>query len=952
MQRKEDDSTHTNLGKTSSMEATSGDLILLAKEDIFNKGSNLKAKDNLLLQTESGDINLDAIRLENSHNSYFSGGFDKAKDVTYEVSTLRADNILMQSGNEINLEASKLSADGMINLNASNDINIEAVNSQYYRDFQTTKKGTFSKKTKRDMVYKESVNSAKLDAKDIVINANRSATIEAGELKAKENIVVNAKEGDLNIVAKEYKEGELHLSKKSSWGGLKKSVDLSSSDALKLNSALLKTEAANVVLTSGEDINILASKIDSGDLLLAKADNINILSSEELSKMEKFHKKSSFSPSFSSKTLTLAKETTTNDTNTISSQKSSSLSGKSVVLEADSEMTLIGSNIVGDSIILNADDINILSATQSNDSKHLSSTKKIGITLTLNSKEASIFAGSQIEKNKIDQGDTTQKASNIVADDIAISSGSHTNILASNIVADSSLAIFAGKNINILSGEALEYKDEVHTSLKAGLSLGVKQHVTQGIKDVANTTKSIANSDNVAGAGFGVLRAVDTISSTLSTPVSAGLNAVAQMKENKSSSINEYAQGSYIYAGDSAMLSASKDLNIKGSDIAVGDKLDIYANNLNVLASKQRASSNSSSSSLDLRVGLYGSNAGEVDLGVATQKQSFNSTTYKNSTILADTLNIEIDNDAKFEGANIDAKEIKATIGNNLTLSSLQNTSNLKGDSKSLSVGSKSGGAGYGKDKNQREWVDKQTTIIGADSVDITVKNNTHLKGAVIASSSNNLNLTTDTLTYENIYDKDKGSSYSAALGFNSSKENQAKMELSLNSRDKEQTTYATLGEGVVQTNSNIADLNRNINNSQLITKDESSSMEIYLSNTSINKALNPNDTLDKWTQDAKDLGLNVRDEILSNLPSAKKEDANTIDNTIGKVLDIAGDYSLGLIPSIDNQGGYITQIATQLFGDNRGIIETATMQELLDMGVDQKDIVQIEDGKYITNPY
>ena len=185
----------------------------------------------------------------------------------------------MQSGNDINLEASKLSADGMINLNASNDINIEAVNSQYYRDFQTTKKGTFSKKTSRDMVYKESVNSAKLEAKDILINANRSATIEAGELKAKENIVVNAKEGDLNIVAKEYKEGELHLSKKSSWGGLKKSVDLSSSDALKLNSALLKTEAANVVLTSGEDINILASKIDSGDLLLAKAYNIKILSS-------------------------------------------------------------------------------------------------------------------------------------------------------------------------------------------------------------------------------------------------------------------------------------------------------------------------------------------------------------------------------------------------------------------------------------------------------------------------------------------------------------------------------------------------------------------------------------------------------------------------------------------------------------------------------------------------
>jgi filamentous hemagglutinin len=160
-----------------------------------------------------------------------------------------------------------------------------------------------------------------------------------------------------------------------------------------------------------------------------------------------------------------------------------------------------------------------------------------------------------------------------------------------------------------------------------------------------------------------------------------------------------------------------------------------------------------------------------------------------------------------------------------------------------------------------------------------------------------------------------------------------------LNSSNKEQITYATLGEGVVHTNSNIVDLNRNINNSQLITKDESSNLDIYISNTSINKALNPNDTVDKWTQDAKDLGLNVRDEILNNLPSAKKEDANTIDDTIGKVLDTAGDYSLGLIPSIDNQGGYITQIATQLFGDNRKGIAAEDIETLLKAGVSKDDI-------------
>ncbi|NLO18144.1 MAG: hypothetical protein GX118_08145, partial [Arcobacter butzleri] len=764
--------TYTAVGNKSSIKATDGDLIVLARDSIISSGANLEAKNNLFLQTQDGDINLYAIKLENGYNFYFDKGYQFTRKTDYLTSNLKANNIFLQSANDINLVASKLKATNLIDLEAKNNINSLALNKENYKDTQMTSKGTFSKKTQRDMSYKESVESAKLEAKDIIINANNSVNIEAGELKAKENIIVNAKDGDLNIVAKEYKTGELHLSKKSSWGGLKKSLDISSNNALKLNSALLQTEAANVVLTSGEDINILASDVNSGDLLLATADkNINILSGEELLQIQEVHKKSSFSPSFSRKTLTLAKETTTKNTDVLSTQKSSNLSAKSIVLQADNEMTSIGSNIVGSSIMLNAGDINLLSARQSSDSEYINSTKKLGIGIRLNSKEASIFAEADIQKQKINQGNTTQKASNLVGEDITIVSDNHTNILASNILADKSLDIHTGKNLNILSGEALEYKDEVHTFLKAGLSLGVKQHLTQGVKDITNTTKSIANSDNIASAGFGTLRLIDTISSTISIPVSAGLNAVAQMKENKSSSINEHAQSSYLYVGDSAVLSANENMNIEGSDIFVKNNLNIYAKNLSLLASQQRANSSTSSSFLDLSAGLYGTNTGKIDLEVGMQQQNFNSNTYKNSTITADNLNIEIDNDARFEGANVKAKNIKATIGNNLTLSSLQNTSNLKGENKSLSAGSKSGGIGYGKDKNQREWVDKQTTIIGTDSVDITVKNNTHLKGSILASNSNNLNLTTNTLTYENIYDKDKGSSYSTSLGFNNSKE-------------------------------------------------------------------------------------------------------------------------------------------------------------------------------------
>lgn len=56
------DFTNTEIGKTSSIESTAGDLVIFAKEDITNVGANLKAENNVILKTQDGDINLNAIK--------------------------------------------------------------------------------------------------------------------------------------------------------------------------------------------------------------------------------------------------------------------------------------------------------------------------------------------------------------------------------------------------------------------------------------------------------------------------------------------------------------------------------------------------------------------------------------------------------------------------------------------------------------------------------------------------------------------------------------------------------------------------------------------------------------------------------------------------------------------------------------------------------------------------
>ena len=156
---------------------------------------------------------------------------------------------------------------------------------------------------------------------------------------------------------------------------------------------------------------------------------------------------------------------------------------------------------------------------------------------------------------------------------------------------------------------------------------------------------------------------------------------------------------------------------------------------------------------------------------------------------------------------------------------------------------------------------------------------------------------------------------------------------MGLSDSSKEQINYATIGQGEITTNSDITNVNRDVNKSQVVTKDEKSNLDIYLSNTSINKALNPNQTVAKWTQDWKDMGLNVRNEIISNLPDSN---SGGFAGVVGTLLDKTGSVTLGLIPTVENQGGYITQIATQLSGDNRNVIGTFDETKLIALGLDK----------------
>ncbi|BCS88806.1 hypothetical protein PSDVSF_20480 [Pseudodesulfovibrio sediminis] len=155
--------------------------------------------------------------------------------------------------------------------------------------------------------------------------------------------------------------------------------------------------------------------------------------------------------------------------------------------------------------------------------------------------------------------------------------------------------------------------------------------------------------------------------------------------------------------------------------------------------------------------------------------------------------------------------------------------------------------------------MNNQTSIVGKEQVDIRVEKNTHVEGAVIAAENDNIKLDTNTLTYKDIYDHDKASSYQASLSGSLSAENEkdsetrkdgeegnpysGTLEGNSSSHDRRQINRATIGEGEIIIRSDpvagLEGLNRDLAKAQEITRNEKTSVTVYIDSAAIEVVIN-----------------------------------------------------------------------------------------------------------------
>lgn len=342
-----------------------------------------------------------------------------------------------------------------------------------------------------------------------------------------------------------------------------------------------------------------------------------------------------------------------------------------------------------------------------------------------------------------------------------------------------------------------------------------------------------------------------------------------------------------------------------------------------------------------------------VNGSIGEEELNRTNVTHRNSTINAgEKLSITSGNDTTLRGANVSGKDVDVNVGHDLTIASEQNTGDVKGHkydaSFSVTVGagvSGSIGLGYGETKGSSAWTGDQTSLTGSNSINVNVKNHTQLDGAVLGNikedgtDGNNFDLTTKTFGFTDLkdHDKEKSTYVGVSIGFSSSGGGESGkdatgsfgLDAQYKSHNKQQDTFATLGNGNITILSDqengtdsLAGINRDLTESQIITKDKSTNIDVYFSSQAY-ETLTNKDKRDQLVARVKDPSRIVGEslafgEITNNIDDA----AATIKN--GEIKAPTNDQLASMSP--EEQSAAWTKY--NIDKENQGVINTSSAEK------------------------
>ena len=454
------------------------------------------------------------------------------------------------------------------------------------------------------------------------------------------------------------------------------------------------------------------------------------------------------------------------------------LSGDTVTIVSAGNTEVTASNIVGtnDVSIVSGKDTTITSAEEVEKHDYEKRVKKSGLL----GGGLGFTIGSEKRNDQYKDEDITQKGSTIgsIAGNVTIEANKDVHVNASDIIAGKDISL-TGENVDISSKDNVYHSDEKHEYKKSGLTVAVGGAGINAIESVAApATRMTQVSDNRLKALYGYETAEkikkngdalkNIVKGKLFPTISIGIGS-SSSKSERHSTITE-AQGSSLQTGQDVTIKTKEGLSVIGSDI-LGNNVTLDAGkDIRISATKEKEKQKISQSSKggSLGVSLSAGSVVSVDskFYAGKGKENSSTTSYKESTVTAnDTLTMKSGKDISFIGSTASGNKVKADVGRNLDIESVQTKKeyNEENASAGMSFGTSAdktsygGSASKGNMKSNYESVTDQAAIrAGGDGFDISVKENTNLKGGIIDSDAtkDKNTLTTGTLTWEDMDNK------------------------------------------------------------------------------------------------------------------------------------------------------------------------------------------------------
>jgi len=544
----------------------------------------------------------------------------------------------------------------------------------------------------------------------------------------------------------------------------------------------------NVNLKAGNDLTATAANVQATKALGVQAGgSVNILAGENTTNLDEAHKTSSGGGFFGGSTLV------TRNTSNTSTAVASNFGGGTVDIAANTkDINVKGSNVVSDNgtTLTAGGNVSIEAATNTSQQSNYSKQTDTGF---LSGGGLSVSYGTRAQSNDGKDATTTAAASTVgsVGGNVNITAGNQYKQVGSDVLTPAGDINIIAKTVDIQEAREVNKQSTEQKFEQSGFTLAVTSTVLSTLQNAQSQIKATTQTSDdrmkalgTASAAANVKMAADALKAGQGdangmvktggtnpdgTPEMVKANAADQAggiqvslsygqssSQSNSSATSDTARGSTVKAGGTTTIKATgggeaSNLTVQGSDVS-GKAVNLEADNkVNLLAAQNTSTQTSSSSNSSASVGIalqLGNQGGGlgVTASVSQGKGSGNGseTTYTNTHIAGtDNVTIKSGGDTTLKGATVTANTVKAEVGGNLNIESLQDTATYAEQNKQVGASGMigagvSGNVNYAKSNVNSNYasVTEQSGIKAGDGgFTVNVQGNTDLKGGAITST-------------------------------------------------------------------------------------------------------------------------------------------------------------------------------------------------------------------------